>query len=659
MTSAIQLLDNKANGAALSCHHLYDQLQRGCKAMINKQWQKIMSSTFCLLMVFIMTFAYASPHIGSNEKKITEKNVPLPLDQAFVFSFEMINSKQVQVKWQIAPGYYLYRSKFHFTVFPKRKFLIEYPQVTKNLTEDRGQYFVYSGQLVIPILFEQSIYQTTHTKNQNKKTQPLELRIDYQGCSEKGFCYPPVTTKINLPAQPSHLPQVKNIVESSSNIQSFTSLRTLLTDQNGVLALFNIQNLGIQLIIFVVLGLLLAFTPCVLPMIPILTSIIIGQQKKSNKRTFLLASSYVLGMACTYSLAGLIAASLGSSLQVWVQKPIFISLGSFIFILLAFSLFGFYHLRLPLALQNKIMRLSHGQGGTYLSVFCMGVISTLIVSPCVTAPLIGVLLYMGQSGNKLLGGTALFAMGIGMGIPLLLIAVSAGKYLPKSGPWMEVVKKMFGVLMLLMAVWLLSRIISASAIYFLLGLISLITALFFIYSRSPAKGWIKFHYACGVLLTIAGLWMFAMSFFPSLTQGKYTPWLQPSNVSSAFVVVKNVKELNRQLAVAKADKRPVLLDFYADWCESCLVLDKKIFSLSEVQTVLNRFVRIRADLSENSTEDEILLKQFNVIAPPTIIFFNSDGQEDDMRIIGEVNKEEFLTKVNYFITASCNKNMTC
>ncbi|MCW5584073.1 MAG: protein-disulfide reductase DsbD, partial [Gammaproteobacteria bacterium] len=441
---------------------------------------------------------------------------------------------------------------------------------------------VYSGQVTIPVALQ--------TMNQQ-----IQLSVDYQGCSERGFCYPPMsktyqldlTNHAALPAQGDH------------HLSAFySSFRALLTDQNDVHHLFSSQSLGVMLLIFAGLGLLLAFTPCVLPMIPILTSIIVGhKQPVSTKKAFLLSSTYVLGASITYAMVGIVAALMGNSLQAWLQQPWIIAMVSILFVILSLSLFGLYDLRLPRYWQNHITAISRKQeGGTYIGVFIMGIVSTLIVSPCVTAPLVGVLMYIAQSGNVVLGAGALFVMSVGMGMPLIAIGVSTGKWMPRRGPWMNAVQKTFGVLMLCMAAWLFSRVVS----------------------------------------------------FPE------------STAASSFVVVHNEKDLHQQLINAQALRKPVLLDFYADWCESCVSMDKKVFNEPSVRHVLNQFVLLRADLSANNADDAALLKTYNVIAPPTVLFFNHQGQEvNSHRIVGELSAQEFMTRINTFITASCDKKVTC
>jgi len=440
-------------------------------------------------------------------------------------------------------------------------------------------------------------------------------------------------------------------IESSDRIAPMaanSSLHTLTTHQTGVQQLLQTQGFLIQILILAGLGLLLAFTPCVLPMIPILTSIIVGQKNTTTRQAFFLSLTYVLGTAITYAIAGLTVALLGSSLQVWLQQPIVIGIVCGLFILLALSLFGLFDLRLPNAVHNKLVHMGNTQrGGSYIGVFAMGMISTLIVSPCVTAPLVGVLLYIAQTGNVVLGASALFALGIGMGIPLLLIGVSAGKWLPKSGPWMVLTKHIFGLLMLAMAIWLGARIFSPMTIKTLSGVLLLVIAGYLAFSLPKLLGKHVANRMAGLIASVCGLFLiFGGSYLPAQVNGLFD---RPSltQKTGSFIVIHNLSDLKQQMLLAKAKQKPIIIDFYADWCDSCVSMDKNVFDKTTIKNALNNYVLVRADLSANTAEEEALLKQYNIVAPPTVLFFNDAGQElQSQRIIGEVNATEFLTRLN-------------
>lgn len=555
----------------------------------------------------------------------TKHPQPLRPDQAFILNTTIKSAQEIVATWDIAPGYYLYRQRFQFESTPNVVANVVYPKAEIKLDPNNRQYEVYSGKLSIPVLLKTS-------------PQHINLRVDYQGCSSQGFCYPPMhkIMTLNLTAAPA---------SDSLSTGGTTSFTSLLTDQNSIAAMLGSQHFMLLLMLFVGIGLLLSFTPCVLPMIPILTSIIAGQgQSLSTRKAFFLSSTYVLGTAITYAFAGLAAAWLGSSLQVWLQKPWIIAASAMLFVLLAFSLFGIFELRLPRRFQHHIHFLSNKQkGGTYVGVFMMGMLSTLIVSPCVTAPLVGVLMYISQTGDLVLGASALFAMGIGMGIPLLLIGTSAGRWLPKSGAWMQAVKYLFGVLMLAMAIWLVSRIANALIVYFLSGTLLIGAAIFLSLHLPRLIGRHRLNRGLGFIVGVSGMLIMVGGINISANP------LQHFNAMTAaqkFIIVRNESDLNKQLLIAQSKHQPVILDFYADWCESCVSMDNNVFKLPDVQKMLGHFVLLRADLSENTQADEMLLKRYDVIAPPTVVFFDNQGREiNGERIVGEVNAKEFVARL--------------
>jgi thiol:disulfide interchange protein DsbD len=543
---------------------------------------------------------------------------PLPAEQAFSLSVQVNKANEIIAQWQVAPGYYLYRNKFHFSVTPIIPITVQLPK-GEVISKIKGE--VLSGNIIIPVTLQTAL-------------QTVRLDISYQGCSRDGFCYPPMKQSMTI------------------NFDKHT-FKTLMTDQYSVQSLLKAENMGWVLFVFVMIGLLLSFTPCILPLIPILAGVIVGHREPvSSKKAFLLSVSYVIGMSLAYALAGLLAALMGRSLQVWLQNPWVISSVSILFVMLAISLFGLFHLRLPRRLQNAVAHWSHQQqSGTYIGAFSMGVLSTLIVSPCVTAPLIGVLLYIADTGDKLLGASALFAMGIGMGLPLLLIGMSAGKWLPKSGAWMEIIKKSFAFVMLGMAIWLLSRIISTTMATLLFGLL-LCGFAFFLTAYIPLlMKRSAFIRGFGVLVGLIGVFVMV----------KTMPiWKETPVERSSAVIVKNINAVNEQIAAANAAHMPVMLDFYADWCESCVTMDKTVFNQPSVKKALAGFVVLRIDLSGNKPEDDALLKHFHVIAPPTVLFFSNQGQEvNAKRIVGEVSASDFISRISTFYAEGCDKKATC
>lgn len=555
-------------------------------------------------------------------------SIPLAPDKAFMFSPHIENNKKINAEWIIAPGYYLYVDKFKFTFLPQITFNAKYP-LAKTKSDNRGSYQVYSGHTIIPISL-------------NSSAENVQMTVTYQGCSAAGFCYPPMKQQwaINFATG-----SVNKIVNNAPKVNN--ELTALLTDHNGVANLFYSMSTGWLLLIFFSMGLLLAFTPCVWPMIPIMTSIVVGQKRSSAVRAFWLSFTYVLGSALVYAIAGIIAASMGSSLQAFLQKPLIIAVTGFIFILLSLSLFNLYELRMPNSLQNKIVSLSNRQqGGNYLGVLMMGMLSTLIVSPCVTAPLVGVLMYIGQTGDQLLGASALFIMGLGMGVPLILIGTSMGRWLPKSGPWMEAIKKCFGFLMLAMAIWLLSRILPAIATTILWGILLISFSMFLLTILPQRRGQRMINRGISLIAAFSGVLIVAGGVgLPN----KMSDWITSRYVlrNDSFVVVRSLTEIDHELSRARMEKRPVLLDFYADWCESCVTMDKHVFENADVKKALSNYILLRADLSANNAQDEAMLKHYEVIAPPTVLFFNNQGSALPAdRIVGDMEAKDFLNHLD-------------
>lgn len=546
---------------------------------------------------------------------------PLPQDLAFAVSVKVAsNGRDVETHWEVAPGYHLYANKMQFNFVPALSNQPAYPPATRE--------GFYDGQFDIPITTDPD------------KAGNYAFTLHYQGCALAGFCYPPTNKTVMLNLRPS---------AQSSHFSN------LLNNQYTVQSVLSQQSLLMLLLIFFSLGVLLAFTPCVLPMLPIVTGIIVGQKKHATtKRAFLLSLTYVLGMALAYSFAGMLAAIAGSSLQVLVQQPIFITAGALLFVLLALSLFEFYTLPISSKWQNLIQRWSmKHEGGTYLGVFFMGLIATLLVSPCVTAPLVGVLLYISQTGNWLLGSSALFVLGLGMGLPLMLVGVSAGRWMPKRGPWMLVITKCFGLLMLAMAIWLIARILPDAVTYSLWFIYFILVFLFFyiFFPRQAIKklGRIRFGLVIALLLTVMFL-MGGLKSASSFIEHALGVKKLVLHDQHQFTIVTNAMELKAVMVKSVAEHKPLVLDFYADWCESCIAMDETVFASNRVKDALRGFTLVRVDLTANTEETTAIMKAYGVIAPPTLLFFNADGQElSAYRLVGEVGELEFLNRLPRFL----------
>lgn len=576
--------------------------------------------------------------------------LPLPADQAFQFSAHFINKNTLLAKWQIMSGYYLYRKDFSFslTANPATKLgTIELPPGIFKQDDILGKYQVYQNILTIrvPVI--------------NPRSGNFTLTVGYQGCASSGFCYPPITKQLTLAytdkahsvvaITPVNNPFVQMIKPTNLAVKTF-AVKTAPRGTTG--DLLASHNYWLIMLSFFGFGLLLVLTPCVLPLLPILSGIIVGQGKHlTTQRAFFLSLTYVLAMAVTYALAGIVTGLAGSYVQAILQNAWVLGAFSLLFVLLALSLFGFYELRLPALWQEKITSVSNRQrSGTYIGVAIMGCLSVLIVSPCVTAPLIGALTYIGNTGNALLGGIALFTMGLGMGAPLLIVGTMGGKIMPKSGPWLDAIKAAFGVLLLGVAIWLLQRIVAAQIVMFLWSALTIISAVYLgAVTTADLSGWRNFWRGTGILLLLYGI-----AIFIGALQGNTDP-LQPLAGTGAFKnplstvsfqPVKGQQNLQQALANAKAQNKPVMLDFYADWCVSCIQMQRHTFTDPAVEKQLQQFVLLRADVTANDTVDQMLEKQFNIIAPPAILFFNKDGVELSAdRVVGEMSAEKFLKQL--------------
>lgn len=576
--------------------------------------KKTFICTVATILLFFISFSWAASAIE-----------PLTAEKAFKVQTHLNAQNQLVTEWNIAPGYYLYRDKIRFqlesTTSPVKLGKIIYPKGESRYDDIHGSYEVYSGQVII----------TVPLVGDSKK--PVNLNMVYQGCSAAGFCYTPMTKQLNL--------QLRQGVGELSFLQK-------TADQNYTEQLLGGHKLSLILLTFLGIGLLLAFTPCVLPMVPILSGIIAGHSRQhlTTFKAFSLSLSYVMGMALTYMVFGIVIALLGSSVQTTLQNPWVIGIFSAFFVMLSLSLFGFYQLKFPNSWQARLMKWDrHFKGGTYSSAFLMGSFSSLIVSPCVTAPLVGVLAYIAQTGNVVIGAGALLALGIGMGMPLLLVGASAGKLLPKSGAWMESMQKIFGILMLGVAVWLLSRVVPQQVTQLLSAMLFVLAALVLGVFKAARSTWNKFLRVIGVILLGSGILLgLSIKFhdvrFISLLQQRIH--LVTSHQTN-FYVIKSLDELDQRLANAKKQNKPVLLDFYAEWCATCQAVQKNVFDDSEVQQALKNFVLLQIDLTNNTAMDKAILKHYQVIAPPTLLFFNPKGKELlPQRLIGDINKQEFL-----------------
>jgi len=566
-----------------------------------------------------------------------------------------------------------------------------------QLDEGVDQYDEFYGDVKV---FRDSA-EAVLTINSSKSTSSNlsgQLLIYYQGCADIGVCFPPSVAELPVSFNTTESNQTGDpivaalgtsdtgvgtqggngalIASIGSNTSSSSDGGSVLANartsqQTGQVAeseqdkLFNfLSSSGMWLTVatFFGFGLLLAFTPCVLPMVPILSSLIVGQgDKMSTARAFQLSLIYVLVMASTYALVGIIVGLSGYNVQAFLQNPWVLSLIAVLFVLLSLSMFGFYELQMPVRFQEKLTKWSNNQvGGQVSGVAAMGFISTLIVGPCITAPLAGALIYIAKTGDAVIGGAALFALGLGMGAPLLLIGTSAGKFVPKAGTWMDAVKHVFGIIMLAMAIYMISRFIPTTVTMLLFGVLAVMSGIYWGAADSVNKessGWQKFAKGTGLVVSLYGA---ALLFGALSGGGSYlTPLkgLQGGGSGAsvddqhlAFAPVKSIEELQQIVSVASAEGRPVMLDFYADWCVSCKEMEAFTFTDARVQAQLKNAVIIQADVTANDKFDKALLKHFDLFGPPGIIFYDINGYEiRSARVVGFMSADKFSTHVSQHI----------
>jgi thiol:disulfide interchange protein DsbD len=561
----------------------------------------------------------------------------LPPDQAFQFTATVKDPSTLHVSWLAAEGYYMYREKFQVQLIGAENVKLgEYsiPHGTPKEDEAFGHVEIFYGELGLDIPLVRS----------ETLPQRITIQANYQGCADRGVCYPPMSKKVDL-----ELPLATK--ESLSGNPSKQAAP--LSEQDQVTQSLRQDSLWATLVSFFGFGLLLSLTPCVFPMIPILSGIIVGRGHNiTTARAFLLSLSYVIASAFTYTIFGILAALFGSNLQAVFQEPWIIALFSAIFVLLSLSMFGFYNLDLPDSIRAKLHNSSEKhRDGSMLGAAIMGALSSLIVGPCVAAPLAGALIYIGQTGDALLGGSALFMMGMGMGVPLLLLGASAGKLLPKAGSWLNSTKAVFGVIMLGVAVWMLSRILPPAVTMLLWALLLILPAIY-LNAIDPlpehSSGWRKLWKGVGITMLAYGL-LLLIGF--SIGNSNPLKPLQGFGVTAAkaneqginFERIASLAELEARIKQANANKQPVMLDFYADWCISCKEMEAYTFTDANVKQTLAGFVLLQADVTKQSDADKALLAKFNLIGPPAILFFNGSQQEKlSSRVIGYQDAKTFI-----------------
>lgn len=561
---------------------------------------------------------------------------PLEMDQAYQLSGQITEDQRIAFSWKMAPNYYLYRDAFNFKVLKPSSLTLgeaNYPKKTIEFEDILGTHDVYEKTVTITLPYR-------FNKTFDTPTVPTKIEVHYQGCTHNGFCYPPTnkTITLKLPTTP-----ITN---------DAISIAPRITATNGVDALFTQKHILLVLLGFFGFGLLLTFTPCVLPMLPILSSIVLGKKELSTARSFSIALAYVLGMSLTFALAGVAAAMLGYSIQAYLQNAWIIIAVSILLLLLALSLLGCFQIHMPQGLQDFFDRLNQRQrSGTLVGAFIMGVLATLVVSPCVTPPLVGALTYIAHSGDKLLGASALFIMGWGMGIPLILVTTLGTRYIPKAGPWMNGVKNLMGILLLAVVILLITRILPGPIGLLLWAALLLVSALYLGLRNRAENAWQMLARAFALILTIYAVLLTVgaalkhdnplhpLAQLSAVNQSKTTKVTPALN----FKVVHNETDLQSALAKAKAQQHSVMVDFWAKWCLSCNIMDQTTFKDPKVLQALEGWDLIKVDITKNTEENRSVQKAYGIIAPPVLLFFDKIGNElTQHRLVGEATAKQLL-----------------
>ena len=554
--------------------------------------------------------------------KVTASEIPntttkfLPPDEAFIVSHEVVNDNHLRVNWLIHPGYYLYMGMFEFTSLDEDNKIqkVKMPDGEKKTDEFFGDVDIYYYSVSADVYLEDDI------------SDSIKLKIKYQGCADAGLCYPPI---------------FKNIFVKKKPITSNLKKTSIFESQSAMSESLNINSLLYNTIIFYLAGLLLAFTPCVLPMVPIITGIIAGRGNVSQKRSLSLSTVYVLSMSLTYSVAGIIVAISGTNVQASLQNPYVIGSISFIFFLFALAMFKFFNIQMPASIQTLLTKISNRQkSGDLKDVAVMGVLSALIVGPCVTAPLIGALIYIASTGDILVGGSALFALGLGMGTPLIALGSTTTKIISKIGKYLELVNYFFGILFIFVSIWLLERILSIELAAYLWS-VSAAILIFVLYKSA------------GILKNTASkIFINSLSFVSVIYLGfqiygiqvnKYydpiTSFIQ-KNQNIEFVTVSTTKDLFKEINIAQ---KTVMVDLYADWCVACKELEKYTFSDDKVSAILNELKLIKFDITKTTEDHSRFMQDMRVFGPPAIFFYDKNGVEiSQARVVGFMESENFI-----------------
>jgi thiol:disulfide interchange protein DsbD len=580
----------------------------------------------------------------ASDEPLAGQEPALPADSAFVYEAIGLSAQTALVRFTAQPGYYLYRDKFAFRVADASGFAVREVSLPDGVIKDDpefGNVPVIYGQVEIPVRLSRPAGPAT----------TISLQADFQGCRDGDICYPPQSRVVSFEMPPA-----------ATAIAQPAAAAAPLSEQDRLAGLLT-RHSGKAMLAFFIAGVLLAFTPCVFPMVPILSGIIMGQgERLTTRRALWLSSVYVLAMALTYTAAGVLAGLFGHNLQALFQSPVVLGAFALIFVLLALSMFGLFELQLPAALQTRLATASNRwQGGQWLAVAVMGFLSALIVGPCVAPPLMAALIVIGASGDAWLGGLALFALSLGMGVPLILFGVSAGRWLPRAGAWMNAVKAVFGVGLLALAIWLLERILPGAVIMLLWGILAIGCAVY-LGALEPlaagCPGWRRAWKSLGLVLLLAGM----LELLGAAAGGD--DWLDPlrslrspagagaAHEQAVFRRIKSQQDLDTAISQANAQGKFVMLDFYADWCVECLRMQRNTFQAAEVVSRLESFQALQADVTANDATDQALLQAQGIIGPPAILFFDRQGREmKAWRLVGYFSPAEFAAHLDSVLAA--------